>query len=61
MADALNRRLAAPNQAGIAQLQAQLSSPSALVAYPSYDYAADLIADGLSNGTQPYFVLPKPR
>lgn len=55
------RSCAGPNSDQVAKFKSQLSSPDALVYQPSYQYAAGLITDGLSNGTEPVYVLPTPR
>ena len=45
--------------AAIDRLRANLRN-STVESRVTYDYSADLIQNGLSNGTQPYYILPTP-
>lgn len=52
---------AGPNPLEVEVFRASLSSPAALQEKVSYELAADLVQDGLSNGTHPVYILTTPR
>ena len=45
----------------LAAFRASLSNPTALRTEVTYAQAAQLVQDGLSEGTDPFFLMPVPR